>query len=752
MSSAGLQQSSVVFSRIMGFNENNIPIPTPSYPYPLSPGAPDVLIMNLLTGHTDTVLCIISLGDDRIASGSMDQTVRVWNTTTGLCLRTLTGHTGVVGCVASLSADRLASGSNDNTIRIWNTTSGQLLHTLIGHTESVWSITDIGADRLASASHDNTVRVWNTTSGELLRTLMGHTDWVTSVTSLGEDRLASASRDNTVRIWNATTGICLRILTEHTKGVDNVIYLGDDSLASASQDRTIRIWNATTGECTRRLMNDGGWPISITYFGNYILAAAITNNSMYIWDIRRGIIIKLITIDTSDITYIGNNRMAIVRSDDMNNILILQLNMIEPYLSDPETHIARNTVNRAIISARASNQRFNNARRPYQEGTLQITPICDKLGFSQHIGECWVDSIQELFFFTDGLKEITQLLFYTLKDNEIAQLIDAGIGKNIIRLDDRVRYINGFKSMRNRFIQHYNFIRFNEAIRACDDPRCARATHMKAIDEITSPRHQLMKRTNSAAYSKAVALATQSNEHRTEQLSRSIEYIDGETLDHEIQVFRNILGICNVPFRIETQTTRPVLAIGIVMKFITGTIQNNGSMRNSSIYRRSGGGIVGHATGFLRCDNRWYYYDNNYGLFQVTDAFITELLRCLRENIPIGIDVRDRQTCHLYKMSNVNINIALGTIPTVPTRIVHITHSWTEGGWEDGLFDDKLIRLRSGVYDYDGWSIIYGAFYLTRIPPSPPKQFTSSSVGLRRGVNHSTRKRSNRRRSTRRRY
>jgi len=399
-------------------------------------------------------------------------------------------------------------------------------------------------------------------------------------------------------------------------------------------------------------------------------------------------------------------------------------------------------------SAMASNQRFNNAIRPYKEGTLQITPICDKLGFSQHIGECWVDSIQELFFFTDELKEITQLLFYTLKDDKIAQLVDASIGKNIIRPVDRERYINGFKSMRNRFIQHYNFIRFNDAMRACDDPRCARATHMRIMDELRVPRHELEKRTSSAAYSKAVALATQSNERRAEQLSESIEYIDGETLEHEIQIFRNILAICNIPFIIEIQTIHPVLAIGIVMKFITGTNQYDGSMIKSSIYRTGDGGIPGHATGFLRCDNRWYYYDNNFGLFQVTDAFITELLRCLRENIPIGIDVRDRKTCHLYKMSNVNVNIVKGTIPTIPTGIVHITHGWTEGGWVDQFLDVKLIRLRTGVYDYNGWSIIYGAFYLTHIPPS----FTSTSFDLRRGMNHSTRRRSNRRRSTRRRY
>ena len=34
--------------------------------------------------------------------------------------------------------------------------------------------------------------------------------------------------------------------------------------------------------------------------------------------------------------------------------------------------------------------------------------ICDPLGYSQHTGQCWADSFQELFFFADGLKEFTQ--------------------------------------------------------------------------------------------------------------------------------------------------------------------------------------------------------------------------------------------------------------------------------------------------------------------------------------------------------
>ena len=49
----------------------------------------------------------------------MDETVRVWNPTTGECLQVLAGHTHGVRSLVVLPDGRLASGSWDNTICVW---------------------------------------------------------------------------------------------------------------------------------------------------------------------------------------------------------------------------------------------------------------------------------------------------------------------------------------------------------------------------------------------------------------------------------------------------------------------------------------------------------------------------------------------------------------------------------------------------------------------------------------------------------
>jgi WD40 repeat protein len=89
------------------------------------------------------------------------------------CLQTLEGHSNAVRSVVfSHDSTRLASASDDNTVKMWDASTGACLQTLEGHSSTVTSVAfSHDSTRLASASGDRTVKMWDASTGACLQTL-----------------------------------------------------------------------------------------------------------------------------------------------------------------------------------------------------------------------------------------------------------------------------------------------------------------------------------------------------------------------------------------------------------------------------------------------------------------------------------------------------------------------------------------------------------------------------------------------------
>ena len=121
----------------------------------------------------------------------------------------LTGHEfRINSCDFSPDGCRLASGSNDNTVRLWDPRTGEEIAVLTGHHESVKAcVFSPDGHTLASASWDKTLRLWDTQTGEEIAVLIGHRSVVnTCVFSPDGRTLVSASDDKAIRLWDTHTG------------------------------------------------------------------------------------------------------------------------------------------------------------------------------------------------------------------------------------------------------------------------------------------------------------------------------------------------------------------------------------------------------------------------------------------------------------------------------------------------------------------------------------------------------------------
>ncbi len=68
-----------------------------------------------------TRTCFLKGHGSKIVSGSGDKTIKVWDVSTGACLRTLQGHTDYVFSVCvSPDGSKIVSGSGDKTIKVWD--------------------------------------------------------------------------------------------------------------------------------------------------------------------------------------------------------------------------------------------------------------------------------------------------------------------------------------------------------------------------------------------------------------------------------------------------------------------------------------------------------------------------------------------------------------------------------------------------------------------------------------------------------
>ncbi|MHC4954683.1 MAG: protein kinase domain-containing protein [Planctomycetota bacterium] len=202
----------------------------------------------LLKGHELSITSVAVSGDSKkVATGSADSEVRIWNIEDGKLLHQLKQHGDRVNSVAFADGGILVSGSADGTARVWDLGSPDDAPREFRIPTGGVLAASISPDGglLAAGGTDRKIYIWDLKTGEQRdKPLEGHGRTIRALSfSPDGSRLASASEDQTVRIWDSATGEQLLRLHAHAMWVTSVVFSADGSLlATSSSDSTAKIW------------------------------------------------------------------------------------------------------------------------------------------------------------------------------------------------------------------------------------------------------------------------------------------------------------------------------------------------------------------------------------------------------------------------------------------------------------------------------------------------------------------------------
>jgi len=358
----------------------------------LPPRSASSSLIRTMRGHESPVHAIVVAPDGTwvvSASGSTgsfinpdaDDSLRLWDLTTGECLRTLsTEKSAFVSLALSPDGRSLISGSNDGTIRLWDLATYACTRTF-HPSESAVKFADWTSDRrfLTLPGNwwilgDQGLRLWDVETGLLEKTIPGASSPVTLVpggqtvvTNCAQS--GSMTEPRSLREWSIETGECIRTYPEHEDAVtalavspdgsllavgdktgsvrthdhsDGVIHFRRDGhrgpisclawtlmptrFLSGDDDGTIRLWDTDSGKCIWVYSGHAGAVTSIVCLPNgQGFVSCGHDTTLRVWSFSGGSTTEDITIEDEDPSFLTpTNHVAVAR----NGLLLVTANSI----------------------------------------------------------------------------------------------------------------------------------------------------------------------------------------------------------------------------------------------------------------------------------------------------------------------------------------------------------------------------------------------------------------------------------------
>lgn len=205
-------------------------------------------LASMVIAHDDVRTAAWSPDGKRIASGSDDKTVRVWNVDGSGEPIVYRGHTQFIFSIAwSPDGHRIASASSDHTVHVWNADGTGEPVVFRGHRGPVGLVAwHPDGKRLFTGSADKTMGMWNVDgTGKTVPIDARYGAIYLAAWSPEGERVATGAHDGKVRVWRMDSNAEPTILGAHDSTVLVVAWSPDGRrIVSGAVDGTVRIWNA----------------------------------------------------------------------------------------------------------------------------------------------------------------------------------------------------------------------------------------------------------------------------------------------------------------------------------------------------------------------------------------------------------------------------------------------------------------------------------------------------------------------------
>lgn len=222
--------------------------------------APDWRLTTTIRAHDKFVY---SLGVDPegelLVSSSFDETVKVWNTKTGLPIRDLTGHLGRIRSVAFSPDGKLIAGAGQETvIRLWNAATGEPAGVFAGHTDEVEGVAFVAdGTALLSVGNDRVLICWDlATKQKRWKSEIGVASIVGVSPSPDSTMAVTVDNEAAVRLWDVQSGAQVKVVYDPEGLTRSVAWSPDGRWIAVGCGGRVHVYNVTTMKVVKDIRGD----------------------------------------------------------------------------------------------------------------------------------------------------------------------------------------------------------------------------------------------------------------------------------------------------------------------------------------------------------------------------------------------------------------------------------------------------------------------------------------------------------------